>query len=229
MSTAYLQQFYLDLPEPRDDEDPEAWARRLQGGLEKFRDQVVARYNEGTLNRLLDHPDAATRRAAVLALGLIGTMKSSEALAARLRDDDRAIRQLASDGLWAIWFRADSAANNRELVRLRNLDEPRQMLRGLNTLVRKAPTFAEVYNQRAIVWFRLQEYARSIADCEKVMELNPHHFGAQAGMGQCYLKLKKHHEALRAFRKAHRLNPNMPGIEQTIDALEESLGDDGDT
>jgi tetratricopeptide (TPR) repeat protein len=211
VSTGYLQQFYLDLPEPREDEAPEAWARRLQGGLERFRDQVVARYTEGTLVRLLDHDDGATRRAAVLALGLIGTMNACAGLVGRLRDDERGIRQLAGDALWAIWFRADTAEHNRELVRLRNLDEPRGMLPGLTALIRAAPTFAEAYNQRAIAWFRLQEYARSIEDCQRVLALNPWHFGAQAGMAQCYLKLHKRGEALEAFRAAYQLGEEADG------------------
>ena len=32
-----------------------------------------------------------------------------------------------------------------------------------------APQFAEAYNQRAILYFQMKDYARSIADCEKVL------------------------------------------------------------
>jgi tetratricopeptide (TPR) repeat protein len=145
-------------------------------------------------------------------------------VAALLRDDDRMVRQMAADALWSIWFRADSEAHVQELGRLLALDDPEKTLGGLDELVRKAPGFAEAYNQRAIVQFRLQHYQKSIADCEKAVQLNPCHFGAQAGMAQCYMKLKKPRAALKAFRGALRINPNMDGVKETVRALEDVLG-----
>ena len=88
----------------------------------------------------------------------------------------------------------------------------------------EAPRFAEVYNQRAILYFRLGELARAVADCEKVLKLNPYHFGAAGGMAQCFMKLKKPRAALRAFRNAFRVNPGLEGVEETIRALESALG-----
>jgi Tfp pilus assembly protein PilF len=71
------------------------------------------------------------------------------------------------------------------------------------------------------------EFHKSIADCEQVMRRNPHHFGAQAGMAQCYLKIKKHRAALRAFRQALRINPNLDDVQETIRELEDALGGGG--
>ncbi len=56
--------------------------------------------------------------------------------------------------------------------------------------------------------------------------MNPHHFGAQAGLGQCYLQMRKHRAALKAFRAALRINPNMDGVAETIRALENALGEE---
>jgi tetratricopeptide (TPR) repeat protein len=224
---ALLVDYYTELPERQTGEDRAAWAGRLQAGLDTFRQRVAARYSEGTLQRLLDSSQPRARRAAVLALGLLGTMRSNKAVAAVLRDDDRVVRQLAADALWALWFRADAEANNQELQRLLRLGDPAKTLAGLNALVRKAPAFAEAYNQRAIVHFRLEDYPKSIADCERAVKLNPCHFGAQAGMAQCYMKLKKPRAALRAFRSALRINPNMEGVEDTIRTLEDVLGEEG--
>jgi tetratricopeptide (TPR) repeat protein len=97
----------------------------------------------------------------------------------------------------------------------------------LNDLIRTAPGFAEAYNQRAILHFRLEQYDRSVADCQAVLRLNPHHFGAQAGLGQCYLRLRRHRAALRAFRVALRINPHLDGIAETVRALENALGEEG--
>jgi len=224
---ALLIDYYRRLPERKENETREAWAVRLQEGLETFKKEVGARYNEGTLQRLLTQPNAEGRRAATLALGLMATMTSNKALAARLQDEDGQVRQLAADGLWSLWFRAGTAANNQELQRIMRLRNVEKALVAYEALLKKAPDYAEAYNQRAILYFRLEEYQKSIADCEATLKLNPVHFGAQAGMAQCYMKLKKPKSALKAFRAAIRINPNMEGVEDTIRTLEDVLGEEG--
>jgi tetratricopeptide (TPR) repeat protein len=96
-----------------------------------------------------------------------------------------------------------------------------------DALLQNAPQFAEAYNQRAILYFRLGELSRSIADCEKVLRMNPYHFGAAGGMAQCYMKQKKFRAALRTYRRTYRINPNMDGISQVIQSLEQMLGEEG--
>ena len=63
-------------------------------------------------------------------------------------------------------------------------------------LIKRAPGFAEAYNQRAILHFRMKEFQKSVADCEKVLKLNPLHFGALGGMAQCYINLRRPRAAL---------------------------------
>lgn len=224
---ALLIDYYRRLPERKDNETREAWAVRLQEGLESFKKEVTARYNEGTLQRLLTLPHAEGRRAATLALGQMATISSNKALAARLHDEDGQVRQLAADALWSLWFRADTPAHNQELQRIMRTRNPEKSLAAFEALLKKAPDYAEAYNQRAILYFRLEEYQKSIADCETALKLNPVHFGAQAGMAQCYMKLKKPKSALKAFRAAIRINPNMEGVEDTIRTLEDVLGEEG--
>jgi tetratricopeptide (TPR) repeat protein len=224
---ALLIEYYRRIPERKDNEEAETWAVRLQEALDGFKQEVKARYSEGTLQRLVAGPNAEARRAAVVALGLVGTMGSNKAVAQRLHDGDAQVRQLATDALWALWFRAGSDAQNQELQRIMRLRDPDEALQGFQALIKKAPKFAEAYNQRAILWFRLEEYQKSIADCEATLKLNPYHFGAQGGMGQCYMKLRKPRGALKAFKAALRLNPNLEGVEDTIRTLEDVLGEEG--
>jgi tetratricopeptide (TPR) repeat protein len=226
VSTALLVEYYSQLPEGRTSEDPQQNNKQQQAALNKFKKQVAARYTEGTLTRLLSSPDLRTRRAALLALGVLGSMEANAAVAARLQDDAE-LAGMAADALWSLWFRGDSPANAEELQRLVRLRDRDKALAGLDQLVKRAPNFAEAYNQRAIVLFRLKQYERSIADCEKTLQLNPFHFGAQAGMGQCFLQLRKHKAALKAFRNALRINPHMDGIAETIRTLENALGEEG--
>jgi tetratricopeptide (TPR) repeat protein len=196
-------------------------------GIEVFKHCVAERYNEGTLLRLLANGDNLSRRASLFALGLLGTMKACAGIAACLHDDDSEIAERAADTLWALWFRADTPANNQELQRLIRLRDREQALAGFDALLQRAPEFAEAYNQRAILHFRLKKFEHSIADCQKTLELNPYHFGAQAGLGKCYMQMRKHRAALKAFRAALRLNPRMDGVAETIRALENALGEEG--
>lgn len=227
MGIALLVEYYNELPQRNEGEAPTVGVPRLRKALDSFKQRVAARYNEGTLQRLLASSDARARQAAVLALGMVGGMKSNKPLSIMLKDEDAMVRQLAADALWSLWFRADSKESNHELQRLLRIGHPQKTLSGLDALIKKSPRFAEAYNQRAIIYFRLEEYQKSIADCEVVLRLNPCHFGAQAGIAQCYMKLQKPRQALKAFRIAFRMNPGMDGVEDTIRALEEVLGEEG--
>jgi tetratricopeptide (TPR) repeat protein len=225
--TALLVEAYRRLPEREEVESPEAWAGRVRDGLGRFKREVATRYTEATLQRLLTFASREVRRASVLALGMVGTFSSNKPLAARLHDNDPEVRQLAADGLWAVWFRGDLEAHAKELQRIMRQRDPKKALDALDGLLKKAPNFAEAHNQRAILYFRLEDYARSVADCEAALKLNPYHFGAQAGMAQCYMKMRKPRAALKAFRNAFRINPNLEGVEDTIRTLEDVLGEEG--
>ena len=198
----------------------------LQRVLEKFKKHAAQRYSEGTLQRLCKSPDAETRCAAVLGLGLLGTMASNETLAERLHDEESQVRRFASEALWGLWFRGDDPSLCEELRRLVHLADRAAALAGLDALVLKAPEFAEAYNQRAILHFRNEDYELSIADCERVVERNPYHFGALSGMAECYVKLRRPRAALKAYRQAHRINPNLGNVEDSIRALEAALGEE---
>jgi len=221
-----LIEYYNRLPQltPGDDED--LWTAGVHDGMREFRDHVVARYSEGSLQRLLTFADVTTRRAAVLALGFIGTMESNAAVAACLVDGDLLVQRFSADALWEIWFRAGSEDQNFKLQQALCQPDAERVRSALDDLIKSAPTFAEPFNQRAIVHFRRGEFARSVEDCEAVLRMNPYHYGAASGMGQCFLRMKKPRAALRAFRQALEINPNLDNLRETIQALMEALGRD---
>jgi tetratricopeptide (TPR) repeat protein len=226
-----LLNYYQLLPEPDPQKDPQRWAKQYRTSLAKFKRSVTARYCEATLERLLYAPVAEVRQAAILALGLAGTMNVNASLAARLHDEEPAVAELAADALWSLWFRADMPENNDELQRLMQMevtaDDADVVLAGLSELVGRSPRFAEAYNQRAIVYFRTGAFGKSIADCEKALRLNPYHFGAASGMAQCFMKQKKLRAALRSYRRANRINPRLDGVREVIESLERTLGEEG--
>jgi tetratricopeptide (TPR) repeat protein len=219
---------YEQIPELRPGDDEELWAAGVQEAMREFRSGVRDRYTEGTLARLLDSTDARTRRAAVLALGLVGTIEVNAAVAGRLHDEDPLVRRFATDSLWELWFRGGTSEQNRLLHRAARDAEPSQAKADLDSLIRQAPHYAEAYNQRAIWFFKRGEFARAAQDCEAVLRLNPFHFGAAAGLGQCYLKLGKPRAALRAFHSSIEINPDLDHLRDTIRSLEETLNSRGE-
>ncbi len=198
---------------------------------QKFHRAVQARYNEATLERLLSSAEVQVRQAAVLALQVQGTMNVNMPLAGCLHDDDATVRNWATQTLWSIWLRADSVENNSELARLAEMEVSAEsaptILAGFEALLRQAPRFAEAYNQRAIVFFRLGDFPRAIADCERTLRINPYHFGAASGMGQAFMKQRKYRAALRTYRRANRIHPDLDGVPETIASLERLLGGEG--
>lgn len=225
MSHPLLVEAYLKLPQPQSGDDPDLLEAGMQDAMRAFRDEVRAKYTEGTLQRLLQAAPESVRRAAALALGLVGTMRSNQRLAAALRDPDRLVRKFAADSLWEIWFRGTSPDLARQLRQATALPDAAQILGALDDLIREFPDFAEAYNQRAILLFRRGDYGKSVSDCEAALRLNPFHFGAASGLGQCYVRMNKPRAALRAFRQALEINPDLVNLKDTITGLEAALGD----
>ena len=200
--------------------------------LDQFREQVTVRYTEGTLGRVLtSSPSMTGRRAAVLALGVVGSFEQSNAfLGKALRDDDAIVRSMAESALWAIWFRADTPENNQGLEEVRLLIGNHRLdtaVKSATRLIARAPKFAEAYNQRAIALFIQGRFADSAEDCQRVLKLNPYHMGAISGLAQCQIQLNEPREALRTLRRAASLQPHSQSIRDHIRVLEAQIETDG--
>jgi tetratricopeptide (TPR) repeat protein len=188
-----------------------------------FVHRVGRRYNTATLERLVQYGSRLDRRAAVLALGYLGNYESNGTLGRALCDADRGVRLLAENAIRSVWVRAGTERQRREInsvIALNTAADYENAYHRVNRLLDEAPWFAEAWNQRAIAGYCTERYEQSIRDCQQALELNPYHFGAAAGMGQCYLKLGVRSMALEAFRRALKLNPNLEGVRANVAYLE---------
>src|SRR5690348_4202024 len=84
VSNSLLVEYYQQIPEGRSDAKLKITRKEA---VEVFKHRIAERYSEGTLLRLLENGDNLSRRAALLALGLLGTMNACAAIAARLHDE----------------------------------------------------------------------------------------------------------------------------------------------
>ena len=141
-------------------------------------------------------------------------------------DPDRGVRALAESGIRSLWCRVGSANQRRQLgliIRMNSSHRFADAVSRATQLIDEAPWLAETWNQRAIAYFSLGRHEDSIRDCQQALELNPYHFGAASGMGQCYLHLNDRVGALECFRRALRLNPSLEGIRMHVVYLQRSL------
>ncbi len=194
--------------------------------LDTFTLHVSQRYTIGTLERVAANNTRMARRAAVLALGLLAEFESNAALGRALLDRDRGVRMLAENGIRLLWNRDGSDAQREQLANLAELNAARafgEAIEAASRLLTEAPAIAEAWNQRAVALFGAARYRDSIRDCQQALELNPYHFGAAAGIGQCYLQLKDRAAALESFNRALKLNPNLEGIRAQVLYLQRTL------
>lgn len=94
----------------------------------------------------------------------------------------------------------------------------------LNSLVKLAPNFAEAWNRRATVYYLMGNLEASIEDCQKVLALEPRHFGALVGLGQIYVILNRRDEAKRVLQRALAAHPNLAGAKTLLEAVDKMDG-----
>ena len=95
----------------------------------------------------------------------------------------------------------------------------------LSALTDHAPDFAEGWNARATVFYVLGEYSLAIADVERVLVLNPRHFGAMSGLASMFESMGEEGMALEILRAVQEINPNRPNINDAVKRLERMNGE----
>ena len=174
----------------------------------------------------LKHPDPALRAEAILWIAERGAMADQPLLLERLRDDEETLRGLAEQALWRLWSRSGDEQTDRLLAEGTALMHSGRLAEAIATfseIIRRRPGFAEGWNKRATARYLAGDYRGSIADCAEAVRRNPSHFGALSGYGQIYFRLERYEEAIRWWRRALRVNPNMAGVEANIEGTRELL------
>jgi len=175
----------------------------------------------------LSDADVGKRREAIARLGDVGQMTDAKALVQELKDPDEDARSEAEEALWMIWSRSgDKRVDelyHRGMAQM-SAGDGDAAVATFTRVIQMKPSFAEAWNKRATVYFLMEEYDKSLADCDEVMKRNPYHFGALAGYFQIYLQLDDPERAIRYGRRALAINPNMEGLKQSVEALERQLG-----
>lgn len=200
------------------------YGRFLQSGrTAEFIYDVSRHYRVPVLEKLACEGNRISRRAAVLALGLIGDFSSNAVLGERLNDSDRGVRMLADDGIRQLWMRPGNPGIERGLKRVMRLNRTQRFGAALDLahrLVKASPETAETWNQRALAWSGVEEYAAAAEDCQNALDRNPWHFLAAFGAGNCHLEEGDIARALHCFRTALDINPELDMVRMQIRQLQ---------
>lgn len=147
-------------------------------------------------------------------------------LVSALKSNSALTRELAANALWDLWFNAAGEKAGRFAQAATVAIERQEFAAAskiVNQLTREYPGFAEGWNRRAILNWQLGRYEESIADCKKVVALNPEHFGAWQGMGLCQLHLGDLPAACQSLRAALKINPHDRAGQEFLRRCEELL------
>lgn len=131
--------------------------------------------------------------------------------------------------IWALWSASDSPTAEVLLAQAqRAMDDgaPAESLSILNRLIGANPDFAEAWNKRATLYYLMKKDDAALKDIDKVLDLEPRHFGALAGKGMILQREKKYSAARDAFEEALAVNPNLEEVQaalKELDRLEQGI------
>ena len=148
---------------------------------------------------------------------LFGRLKT-----AKSEPEAKAIEQ----SIWRLWTRSGSPTDDLLLEQATKSMNARQYDKALDILdaiVEHSPDFSEAWNKRATVNYVVGRIDQSLADINKVLSLEPRHFGALSGLGMIRRDKGDERGALEAFREALSINPYMDNVRDAVKALEKEI------
>src|ERR1700730_831167 len=139
---------------------------------------------------------------------------------------DAEIAKEVENRIWAIWLASGSDTADLLMSRVKAAIEgkdARLAIQLLGSIIEIKPDYIEAWNRRATLFFAMKDYGRAMADIQEVLNREPRHFGALAGLGMILEEVGENKQALDAYRKALAVNPHMQKIPEQVKALSEKI------
>jgi tetratricopeptide (TPR) repeat protein len=93
----------------------------------------------------------------------------------------------------------------------------------LDQAIALKPTYAESWNRRATLNFAMGNYRKSMSDIERVLDLEPRHFGALSGMAAILSNSGNDQLTLKALERFLEIYPANRAAQQQANTLSEKL------
>jgi tetratricopeptide (TPR) repeat protein len=143
--------------------------------------------------------------------------------------NEKAAERIASR-IWEEWNRSDSAIVDLMMQWSQQAVEKKKFdvaLDFLDQVVTLSPDYAEGWNRRATVHFMMHNYAKSMADIERTLEIEPRHFGALSGLAQIMKETERKELALDAYQRVLVIYPMLRNAQNEVATLSEELTGEG--
>jgi tetratricopeptide (TPR) repeat protein len=142
------------------------------------------------------------------------------------KEEDADAAKKLEGAIMELWQRSGSPTVDilmEQAVEAANEKKTDTAIELLDAVVELAPDFAEGWNKRATVFYMRDEYTRSMIDIQKVLSLEPRHFGALSGLGMIMREFGEDKAALAAFREALKHHPHLEGAVSAVKELSVSV------
>ena len=130
--------------------------------------------------------------------------------------------------IWEIWAKSGDPSLDQVFAvgsRAMAVGDAATALKIFDAIVKKAPNFAEGWNKRATIYYMMGNYEASLADIDRVLELEPHHFGALSGLGLVNIGLDRDEAALDAFERVLKVDPQSQAARINIEIVKQRIKD----
>lgn len=145
------------------------------------------------------------------------------------RERDEKLAKRISERIWAKWRDSGSATTNLLMQWAdKAIAERKNGLAQdlLDQVVVLMPEFAEGWNRRATLSFMMGNHSKSMADINRVLSLEPRHFGAIAGMAAILSKSGHDQLELRAWEQILVVYPANRQAQKRVGELADRLAGD---
>jgi tetratricopeptide (TPR) repeat protein len=157
-------------------------------------------------------------------------LKSSRELLDQLKAaKDAAAAQAIERRVWEVWVHSGNGEVDTLLdqgIALMQSGRLELALATFDAVVVKMPEFAEGWNKRATVHYMMGALDNSLADIDRVLALEPRHFGALSGIGLIRMAQGDKKAALAAYRRVIEVSPFAAGALASVKALSKELEGD---
>ena len=121
------------------------------------------------------------------------------------------VAAIVEQEIWSLW--STHPTDEKLTARLeegsmfiRN-QQPKRAREIFTEVIKLDENWAEAWNKRATVLYMLGEFQKSRDDIDKVLELEPRHFGALDGMGLIFIHQGQFQEAIGVYDKMLEIFP----------------------
>ncbi|MDH4991898.1 hypothetical protein QEZ48_13830 [Aquamicrobium lusatiense] len=93
----------------------------------------------------------------------------------------------------------------------------------LDLVVTLQPDYAEGWNRRATVHYAMKSYAKSMADINRALALEPRHYGAISGLARIMTDTERKEAAVDAWQRVLDIYPALRSAQERLSTLSEEL------